>query len=406
MPHMRMSPRFRILGAIQGHTDNMQAKEVIVIGGGLLGTAIAYGAARAGAPVTVLDQGDVAHRASHGNFGLVWVSGKGDKLPHYSRWCFDAVEAWPALAKELLEHTGVDVALQQSGGLHLCMTETELQAREATLKSINNAIGCVPFEMLDHAALKALVPSVGPRVAGASFGLLDGHCNPLKLLYALYAGLKSRGVRVVSNVDITQVSRGGNGFDIKSRDGRSWCASRVVIAAGLGTKELAAQVGLHAPVKPNRGQMLITERLRPFLPYPTSGVRQTDEGNLQMGSSFEDVGLDSGTTASTIASIAKDVTTAFPILASVRLVRAWGCLRVLTPDSLPIYQESASCPGAFVATSHSGVSLAALHARVLGPWMAGLAAAPEGIHEFAGDRFLDPNRRISNAFLDAHAHAH
>ncbi|MBE7419481.1 MAG: FAD-binding oxidoreductase [Ideonella sp.] len=384
----------------------MQASEVIVVGGGLLGAAIAYGAAKAGAHVTVLDQGDIAHRASRGNFGLVWVSGKGDKAPHYSRWCCDAATAWPALAQELLDLTGVDVALQQSGGLHLCMTEADLQAREATLKGISNAIGGVPFEMLDHAALKALVPSIGPKVAGASFGLLDGHCNPLKLLYALHAGLKARDVRVVSNVDVSHVSSGGNDFEVESRDGRSWRASRVVVAAGLGTKDLAAQVGLHAPVKPNRGQMLITERLRPFLPYPTAGVRQTDEGSVQLGNSFEDVGLDNGTTASTIESIAKDVTTAFPILASVRLVRAWGCLRVLTPDSLPIYQESASCPGAFVATSHSGVSLAAIHAGVLGPWMAGLAAAPQGISEFAGDRFLGPNRRISNAFLDAYAHAH
>lgn len=381
-------------------------KELIVVGGGLLGTAIAYGAARAGASVTVLDQGDAAHRASLGNFGLVWVSGKGDQQPHYARWCRDAAGTWPALARELRELTGIDVALRQAGGLYLCLTEAELNAHAAMLKRIDDSIGGVPFEILDHAALRALVPSVGPRVAGAAFGRLDGHCNPLKLLYALHAGLKSRGVRVVANVDVTHLGRGGSGFHVECRDGRSWRAARVVIAAGLGTQDLAAQVGLHAPVQPNRGQMLITERLRPFLPYPTAGVRQTEEGSVQLGNSFEDVGLDSGTTAATIASIAKDVTTAFPILAGARLVRAWGCLRVLTPDSLPIYQESASCPGAFVATSHSGVSLAATHAQVLGPWMAGLAAAPEGIREFAGERFLDPSRRVANTFLDAHAHAH
>lgn len=382
-------------------------KGLIVIGGGLLGAAIAYGAARAGAPVTVLDQGDVAHRASHGNFGLVWVSGKGDRQPHYARWCRDAAQAWPALARELHDLTGIDVVLRQAGGLYLCSTEAELQAHAAMLERIDEAIGGVPsFEMLDHAALKSLVPAVGPRVAGAAFGRLDGHCNPLKLLHALHVGLRLLGVRIVSNVDVTHLGQGGSGFDVTSRDGRSWRASRVVVAAGLGTQELAAQVGLHAPVQPNRGQMLITERLRPFLPYPTAGVRQTDEGSVQLGNSFEDVGLDDGTTASTIVSIARDVTTAFPLLAGARLVRAWGCLRVLTPDALPIYQESAACPGAFVATSHSGVSLAATHAQVLGPWMAGLAAAPEGIREFAGERFLDPTRHVANAFLGAHTQSH
>jgi glycine/D-amino acid oxidase-like deaminating enzyme len=69
----------------------------------------------------------------------------------------------------------------------------------------------------------------------------------------------------------------------------------------------------------------------------------------------------------------------------------------MTPDGAPIYQESASCPGAFVATSHSGVSLAGTHAYVVGPWMAGLAAAPAGIEEFAGDRYRDPGRSFANA---------
>ncbi|RYY67056.1 MAG: FAD-binding oxidoreductase, partial [Comamonadaceae bacterium] len=76
---------------------------------------------------------------------------------------------------------------------------------------------------------------------------------------------------------------------------------------------------------------------------------------------------------------------------------AWGALRVLTPDGFPIYQESATCPGAFVATSHSGVSLAAAHAGVIGPWMAGLAPIPDDFGHFAGERFLDPNRSFSNA---------
>lgn len=378
--------------------------DLLVVGGGLLGAAIALGAARAGATVTVLDQGDLAHRASRGNFGLVWVSGKGDRLPHYARWCRDAVQAWPALACDLLEHTGIDVALQQRGGLHLCMTENELQLREAALRRIDKAVGGAPFEMLDHAALKSLVPGIGPSVAGASFSPLDGHCNPLKLLHALHAALVACGVAVVGGVDVSRIVPTGRGFEVGSRDRRAWRAARVVVAAGLGTSELAAQVGLHAPVQPNRGQMLITERLRPFLPYPSAGVRQTDEGSVQLGNSFEDVGLDSGTLASTISSIARDATTAFPMLARVRLVRAWGCLRVLTPDSLPIYQESASCPGAFVATTHSGVSLAALHVQAIGPWMAGAAAAPDGIDGFAGDRFLVPGRQVSNAFLEAHAH--
>jgi glycine/D-amino acid oxidase-like deaminating enzyme len=329
----------------------------------------------------------------------VWVQSKGDKVPRYARWSRDALTFWPALAKELLELTGVDVALHQPGGFWIGFSEAEMEARQVMLERINSSVGGIPYEMLDHAALKARLPAIGPAVAGGSYCPLDGHANPLMLLHALHAGLKARGARVVSSVDVSQIThqQNGAGFEIKSKDGKSWRAPRVVLAAGLGNNELAPQVGLHAPVLPNRGQVLITERLKPFLPYPTNKARQTNEGSVQLGYSVEDVGLDDGTTVSAVEWIAKRAVTTFPVLSSVRLVRAWGALRVLTPDGLPIYQESVSCPGAFVATSHSGVSLAAAHAQVIGPWVAGLGAAPDAFEVFAGERFLDPNRSFSNA---------
>jgi glycine/D-amino acid oxidase-like deaminating enzyme len=377
----------------------VQREEVIVVGGGVVGAAIAFGIARAGAPVTLLDQGDIAHRASRGNFGLVWMQSKGDGFPRYARWCRDAIDYWPPLANELLELTGVDVALQQSGGYWIGFSDAEMKAREIMLEKLRPTGPGIPFEMLDRAELKARLPAIGPTVAGGAFCPLDGHVNPLKLLHALHAGLKALGARIYSSVDVKQVEhdKDNGGFEVRTGDGRAWRAPRVVLAAGLGNKELAAQVGLHAPVTPNRGQVLITERLQPFLPCPTNKARQTNEGTVQLGYSVEDVGLDDGTTVSAIEWIARRAIATFPILSNARLVRAWGALRVMTPDGSPIYQESPSCPGAFVATSHSGVTLAGTHAYVVGPWVAGLATAPDAIEEFAGERYLDPGRNFANA---------
>ena len=97
----------------------MRNQTMTVVGGGLVGAAIAYGAAQAGVRVRVLDPGDTAFRASRGNFGLVWVSSKGGKMPRYARWSRDGVKLWPALQKELLELTDVDAGLQQPGGFWL-----------------------------------------------------------------------------------------------------------------------------------------------------------------------------------------------------------------------------------------------------------------------------------------------
>lgn len=376
----------------------MAAKEIIIVGGGLVGAAIAYGAAQNGASVTLLDQGDIAHRASRGNFGLLWVQGKGSKFPAYAAWTRDAVSLWPNFSQELKDLTGVDPDVQQQGGYWIGFSEKEVEARQATLAKINAAVGGIDFQMLDRSELKRRLPAIGPAVAGGSFCPIDGHANPLKMLHALHAGLNALGARIVSKVDITSVKALSNGdFQALSADGRSWKADRIVIAAGLGTQELAAQLGMTAPVLPKRGQVLITERLQPFLPLPTNKVRQTHEGSVQLGSSTEEVGMDDGTTVASVAQIAKRSIETFPVLGSIKLVRAWGALRVMTPDGLPIYEESATHPGAFVATSHSGVTLAAAHAQQLAPWILGISPAPAALADFSGSRFKPTARSVHHA---------
>ncbi len=90
--------------------------DTLVIGGGVVGMSVAYGLARAGERVRLLDQGDIAFRAARGNFGLVWIQGKGHDRPDYARWSMGSARLWPAFAAELQEATGIDVELDQPGG--------------------------------------------------------------------------------------------------------------------------------------------------------------------------------------------------------------------------------------------------------------------------------------------------
>lgn len=377
----------------------MNTSDLIVVGGGLVGTALAYGAVRNGTRVTVLDEGDDAFRASRGNFGLVWVQGKGFGMTPYARWTMRSAAQWPQLAEALNADTGIDVQLRQPGGFHFCFSDEEMQAREARMRSISDALdGNYAFEMLDHASLKARLPGIGPAVAGASYTRMDGHANPLKLLRALHAACRHHGVRFAQGSRATRITPQAGGFEIEA-GAATWHAPRVVLAAGLGNRELAPQIGLFAPVQPNRGQVLVGERVARFLDHPTTYVRQTDEGTIQLGDSLEDVGLDDSTTADVLSTIARRGVRSFPVLESLRLVRAWGALRVMTPDGFPIYQASTQCPGAFVVTCHSGVTLAANHAFSIAPWIAGSAGdgAPAGIESFSGDRFLNGNETFQHA---------
>ena len=342
---------------------------VAVIGGGLVGAAVAVGLAWRGQDVTIFDEGDVAYRASRGNFGLVWVQTKGVEMPDYARWTRRSAALWPEFARRIGEISGKPPELSQPGGLMLYLSDREAEETVSKLERLRDALGGdYPFEYLGHNALKRLVPAIGPDVVGATFHAEDGHVNPLYLLRGLYAAFHQAGGRLAAGASVDAIPREGGAFCIR-RGGETWTAERVVLCAGLGNARLAPMVGLDAPVEPNRGQVLITEKVGPFLDMPTVHVRQTGEGAVQIGDSKENVGMDDGTRPDVIAGIARRAVRQFPVLEGVRVVRSWGALRVMSPDGHPVYDRSASHPGAFVVNCHSGVTLAAAHAEQLAAWI-------------------------------------
>jgi glycine/D-amino acid oxidase-like deaminating enzyme len=345
--------------------------DAIVIGGGLVGSAMAYGLVRAGLKVAMLDEGDIAFRASRGNFGLVWVQSKGEGAPHYQRWTRRSADEWPALAAELRDSTGIDVAHQRPGGLHLCLGEAEFDERRERMERMRRQSGNFGFDyrMLDRHEVADLLPGIGPAVTGASWTPYDGHANPLNLLRALHRGFVDKGGRYISNTTVGDGVAAAHDFRIPVA-ATEFAAPKVILAAGLGNAELAPHFGLHAPVRPQRGQILVTERARPWLAVPTTTIRQTAEGSIMLGDSQEDVGFDTSQTASAIQAIARRAALSFPWVRDLQIVRAWAALRVIPPDGLPIYDQSETCPGAFSANCHSGVTLAGAHANLLAPMIA------------------------------------
>ena len=363
---------------------------VAVIGGGLVGAAIAFGLRSLGPKLAVLDEGDVAFRAARGNFGLIWVQGKGGGLPAYAAWTQRSAREWPRLAAELLREAAIDVALAQPGGIHVCVTQDELARRTRALAALQAQPGFKRYEVevLDRAALARRLRGVGPEVAGGTYCALDGHCNPLKLLRALHAAIVGAGGNYCAGHDVARITPHRNGFTLDTARG-TLEAEKVVLAAGLGNAGLAPMVGLAAPVRPNKGQVIALERLPRFLALPIDTIRQTDEGTVLIGDSQQDRGFDDALGLDVVAAIAARVVRVFPALASARIVRAWAALRVMTADGFPVYEQSAAHPGAFVATCHSGVTLAAAHAYAFAPAVAA-GALPESFKPYGARRLHVP----------------
>ncbi len=346
--------------------------DVAVVGGGLVGAAVAWGLGRAGARVVVLDEGDDAIRASRGNFGLVWVQGKGDGMPEYAAWTRNSATRWPDLAAAIAAEEGVDVGLRQPGGLEPFLDQAEHDAAELEIRRMHNqpGVGANDARIISAEEVRDLEPALGPEVVGATFCPHDGHVSPLYLLRGLHAGLARHRVDYRLDHRVDRIERSGSGYAVHTAGGTVQ-AGKVVLAAGLGNGRLGPMVGLDVPTAPDRGHILVTERLAPLLSHPLTRLRQTEEGTVMIGASSDRPGLDTSLDFATAARLAARARRVLPAIGRARIVRSWSALRIMSPDGFPIYAESASCPGAYVVTCHSGVTLAAAHALDLAPEILG-----------------------------------
>ncbi|MCC2610960.1 MULTISPECIES: FAD-binding oxidoreductase [Rhizobium/Agrobacterium group] len=360
--------------------------DVIIIGAGVVGAALAYGIARKGHKVLVLDGKDRDLRAARANFGLVWVQGKGSDTPAYTDLTLQSSDLWPTFGEELAEAAGSRVDYSRRGGLAFCLSEADYKARTALIERTHNRQTEAYTEMLERPALERMLPAVtlGNAVVGASYCKLDGHTNPLQLYAALLGAVSALGGQVRFRNPVTAIKPISGGFQVDTPQGNIR-ARRVIVAAGLATPGLTDPLGLVVPLHAERGQILVTERLAPMLPLPASGLRQTAEGTVMIGTTNEKA-FDTGVTMQSAIKLARRAQRIIPALGSVRLVRQWSGLRVLSPDKAPIYAESTRHAGLFAAVCHSGVTLAAAHAAIVGPAMAE-GRLPQNLAAFSNGRF-------------------
>jgi len=234
--------------------------------------------------------------------------------------------------------------------------------------------------------VQKMLPEIGPEVVGGSYCALDGHVNSLRLLRTLHTAIAARGVSYLPGHRVEDIVQDGGEFRLRTAQGEVR-AAKVALAAGNANMRLAPMVGLDCPMKPERGQIVVTERLRPFLNHPVVTLRQTDEGTVMIGDSKEESIDPSGLTLGVSATEAERAVRMFPLLANANVVRTWSAIRVMTQDGFPIYDQSESHPGAFTVCCHSGVTLAANHALTVAPMIARGALDPSLVAPFSACRF-------------------
>ena len=365
--------------------------DVCVIGGGYMGSAVGLGLVREGAKVLMVDKESKVHKASRANFGLIWSQSKGGGNRPYARLSERAVREFGGFTRAIEEKSGIDVELRLGAGLVLSLGEEEFAARKAAIEEMHREAEAQgekhPSKILRRKEIQELVGKavLGEKVTGGSFSSIDGDVNPLLLLRAIRKVFINKGGTFVQGCTVNDLARQGESYQLKTSAGNI-SANKIVMAAGLGNISLFSNLGKEIPLVPQKGQLLVTERVRPFLSFPFSGIRQTGCGSVMIGYTQENTGFDINTTVPGIAGLAKRAVNIFPALQHLRVVRSWASLRILTADGLPIYDEIEGYPGCYVLTSHSCVTLASLHSSLLPPWILG-QERPAQIDQFNLERF-------------------
>ena len=214
-------------------------RDVIIVGGGIAGAALAYGLAGKGCKATVLDAPTRTNMASRTNVGLIWCQSKFLHLPEYARWGFMSSRLFPELVRELEEISGLHVPVNFTGGLIPVLDGEDFQKRADYIVKLREALGEYRGTVIERAELEKKLPKIafGPEVCGAAWCEDDGVIDPLALLRAYRAALPRLGAEYVQTL-VLDVAPHRDGYRVSTRDGDYFCR-RLVLAAEKSLNEFA-----------------------------------------------------------------------------------------------------------------------------------------------------------------------
>ncbi|MER6984220.1 NAD(P)/FAD-dependent oxidoreductase [Streptomyces carpinensis] len=340
--------------------------DVVIVGAGMTGAACALYASRAGLDVVVVDRGPVAGGTTGAGEGNLLVSDKepGPELD----LALLSLRRWGELAGEL----GDRIEYEAKGGLVVATTPGRLTA----LRHLAVAQRAAGVETVDVTAdrLRDLEPHLAPGLAGAVHYPQDAQVMPALAAAHL---LRASAARLLTGRTVTGVLRGTDGALRGVRTDRGDLrAPAVVNAAGTWGGEVAARAGVHLPVLPRRGFVLVTEPLPPRIRHKVYAadyvadvasdsaalqtspvVEGTAAGPILIGASRERVGFDRSLSLPAVRALAAGATSLFPFLAQVRALRTYAGFRPYLPDHLPAIGPDPRLPGLHHACGHEGAGI-------------------------------------------------
>jgi sarcosine oxidase, subunit beta len=329
--------------------------EVVVIGGGVVGTSAAFHLAEAGVDVLLLERDELASGSTSRAAGGVRAQFSD---PVNIQLGLRSLEAFERFA----DRPGGEIDLVQHGYLFLLDNADDVAAFERNV-AVQNELG-VRSRMLDVAEACAMSPYVNPEgLLAATFSARDGHCTPEAVVAGYAAGARAHGAvvrrhRAVTGIDVV------DGVIIGVRtDAGTVGTGTVICAAGAWSARVGELAGVALPVRPLRRQVVVSEPvadLPPELPFTidfgTSFYFHDEGPGLLMGMSDSEqgFGFDTSRSADWLGRFAEVVARRAPALSEVGIAHGWAGLYEMTPDHNAVVGEAAAVSRFLYATGFSG----------------------------------------------------
>jgi glycine oxidase len=348
--------------------------DVLVIGGGIVGSAIAWRLAKDGLAVTLLEKGEIGRESSWAAGGMLTPVHLADYPPALVGACAASLALYEPLCREIAAASGVDPEYRVTGLLLLVTDDAgEEAARELEgWKRQRNQ----PVERLTRDEALRAEPKLTPHLRRA-LRLPDiAQIRNNRMAVALVEGARRKGADVRTNTPVTGFLRvPGRVNGVKTPRGDVY-AGTTILAAGAWSPELLQPLGLDLKVKPIKGQILLAGGTPDFCRHMIldgeSYLIPRADGRILVGSTLEDVGFDKSVILETIGDLAVRGARLMPELGKLPMVTSWAGLRPATPDRLP-YLGKGPLDGLIVATGHyrNGILLAPITAEIVADLLAG-----------------------------------
>ena len=382
--------------------------DVIIIGGGIIGSSVAWQLSRRKKKVLVIERKDTCSGSAGATDGVVGYHTKKPGLQ--LDLAVQSIEMFKTLNHDL--ETNVEYGLE-AGGMQPVEDKDQWDMLEAMATEQRKS--GVDIRMITAEEACAIEPNLNPDIYGALWSPTGGKVNPLAMTFGYARAAKKLGAEYLTETPVTDIIiEGGRAVGVNTPAGE-FRADCIVNAAGSWAGKVAALAGLDMPIKPRKGQLMITEPIGPFLKAtvqcalynvikfrpetikdPTVlkigaslSIEQQESGGLIIGGTREFADYEEENTFEAVETIIRRAVRFFPALKDVSIIRCFSGFRPYTPDGLSMMGEVRTLPGFYMAAGHEGDGIAL--APITGRLMAEMIAEGKTSYDitpFSPNRFL------------------